>query len=137
MGLLKHIILPLFALLHLVGSFFYVAKDRIHDIVGGSWPGLEGERTVVELHLLGAVGAGHITMFVGCLVGIFVEDSHFRGVFTMMATLFFALDCYDAYVTGFPWEVLAVMTVLGVVGSVVHGREPGIFTKDKSKAKSI
>jgi hypothetical protein len=135
MGLLKHVVLPLFALLHLIGSTFYFAKDRLADIVQDSWPGVKEDRTPIELHLLGAVGASHIVMLVGCLVGILVENSHFRGIFTMMLTLFYALDCYDAYSAGFPYAPLAILTVVGAVGSVIHAGEPGVFTKDKAKDK--
>lgn len=136
MGLLKHFILPLFVVFHSVTVYlvFSGQKELLPTIA--QWPNADAPLSPLESHLLGALGGANLALELNCLVGIFYENSHYRGMVASVELIFFAGDWYDAHLTGFPTETLMIMTILAAAGLLIHVMEPGIFTKDKSKAKS-
>ena len=136
MGLLKHIILPLFVVFHSVAVYFVFSgqKEALPSLV--QWPNADAPLSPLESHLLGALGGANLALAFNCLVGIFYENSHYRGMVAFVELIYFAGDWYDAYLTGFPTEALTGVTILAAASLLVHTMEPGIFTKDKSKAKS-
>jgi hypothetical protein len=136
MGFLKHFALPLFAVTHSIFVSFLVTnkKQDIPSLV--QWPGAEDERTKMEMHLIGAYCGFHAAMMFACIAGMIHEHAHFRGIVTFMELMVHGIDLADALREGTPWEALAVLTGIAVVGLVIHSMEPGIFTKDKNKEKS-
>jgi hypothetical protein len=136
MGLLKHIILPLFVVFHSVTVYLVFSGQKELIPLLAQWPNADAPLSPLELHLLGALGGANLALVFNCLVGIFYENSHYRGMVALVELIVFASDWYDAYLTGFPTEALMVLTTLAAAGLLVHIMEPGIFTKDKSKIKS-
>ena len=140
MGLLKHIILPLFALLDGVVAGINLAADHamIAEDAGGmleQW-GRDPKSfpvTDIEIHLIHANGAALAVLCINNLAAIFVENAHYRGMACLLQVVFCAIDALDYIRFGMPVPaILVVVTLVGVVGLVVHAMEPGIFTKDKT-----
>jgi hypothetical protein len=137
MGLLKHIILPLLALVHVIIVFPILSGDKMGFAVFSTLKESTSEPlSLMESHLAGVSGAAHASLFFGCLVGVFHESSHFRGVFLAMETVFWTMDVYDGYMLGMQTAPVLALLVMCFIGLIVHSREPGIFTKDKAKTKS-
>jgi hypothetical protein len=136
MGLLKHAILPLFVVFHSISVYlvFSGQKELLPSLA--QWPNADTPLSPLESHLIGATGSASLALGINCLVGIFYENSHFRGMAALLELVYFASDWYDAYLTGFPTETLMAMSIIAAVSLLVHIMEPGIFTKDKNKAKS-
>jgi hypothetical protein len=133
MGLLKHFILPVLALVHVLAAFIMITnKEMIAKQVCGAEPPL----STLELHLIGAMGAMEVALFVNCMAGIFLENSHYRGMAVLLELIFLSGDLIDALRTGVPCGPLPVMVGLAAIGLAVHSNEPGIFTKDKAKEKA-
>ena len=136
MGLLKHGILPLFALLHGYLAFT-IFLDKEAAFRGFGWPALdETPLPSPTLHLMGCLGATEVILSVNCLAGIFLENSHYRGMVLLLEWLFHVMDLLDSKRHGLPAEALWVLVALASVGLLVHANEPGIFTKDKTKTKA-
>jgi hypothetical protein len=140
MGLLKHLAIPVFCVVHAYAIYTISISG---DIPGGiktfQWPPKEGKNqglTLWEKHLFGMVAAAHASFFVVCLLGIFREHSHFRGIVAIMEATFWAVGSHNAVGLGFPYELSVGLAGLAVLGLIVHSLEPGLFTKDKSKSKS-
>jgi hypothetical protein len=140
MGLLKHFAIPCFCFLHAYASYTVLLSG---DIKGGiktfQWPpkaGKDQDLTLWEKHLFGIVGAAHASFLVVCLLGIFHEHSHFRGIVAIMEAVFWGIGGYSSVALGFPCELAFGTCGLAVLGLIVQSREPGIFTKDKGKPKS-
>jgi hypothetical protein len=142
MGLLKHIILPLFVVFHSVPVYlvFSGQKEVLPSLALAQWPPNADTDapplSPLESHLLGALGGAHLALVFNCLVGILYENSHYRGMVAVVELIFFAGVWYDAYLTGYPTEALMIVIIVAAAGLLVHVMEPGIFTKDKSKTKS-
>lgn len=73
-----------------------------------------------------------------------VESAHYRAMATFLELVLYSLDLADAMyentllgddMTPFTLVPLATMTVLTVLGLLLHSQEPGLFTKDKNKMK--
>lgn len=134
MGLLKHGICPLLALVH--GALLTVS-------LAGQLPEVMKSEQVVppdhefsdlELHTLQVIGTGaHGMMFVGHVLGIWQEGAHFRGVLLVMDSIFFGTIFYSDYSFGYTIASSGPLAVLCVIASLVHAMEPGVFTKDKEK----
>ena len=139
MGLLKHVILPTYCLLHANLVFMLMIRKDIPGTVAlFDFPAKEGESqepTVWEQHLFGILAGEHLAFLSGNLVGIFHEHSHFRAIITAMELIHWAAGGYDASVHGVPCGFAYAMAAMAAVGLLVHSREPGLLTADNSKGK--
>ena len=137
MGLLKHAILPAFALLDLLFLHQFLIKQdytglaQIFDRDLESFP-----MTDFEVHLLHCIGGVCVLLAINNIVAIVMENSHYRGMAVLLHTIFFACDA-GSYVAlgrlgGSEIGTPLVIMLMGVIGLVVHSMEPGIFTKDKN-----
>ena len=86
------------------------------------------------------LGGTFIVLVVNNVAAIFVENAHYRGMAVLLQMLFFVVDGYSYWKMGLivPPIIYAIVGV-GLVGLIVHSKEPGIFTRDKGgsgKAKS-
>ena len=137
MGILKHIVLPGLAVIHAFQAYKILTdgKDSIPSFYG--WPESSTPLTVREGHLMGIVLSISITLAINCFVSIFLETAHYRGMATLLELIYFGSEAYDAYAAGFPYEVKGSFAAVALVGLIVHTMEPGLFTKDKTKTKSI
>lgn len=138
MGILKHAVLPFFTVVHVIFLSFYVRDDLEGLIKTLEWPRSElVELTAVERHGFGAgIGAGMMVLLFAGLVGIFQEDSHFRGLVGLMHLLFYVNDTYDNWkIEGMDPTGAGVFALIALVGVVSHALEPGFFTKDKEANK--
>ena len=136
MGILKHIVLPVLAVVHAFQAYKILidGKDSLPDFYG--WPKSSVSLTVRESHLMGIVLSISATLAINCFASIFLETAHYRGMAVLLEFVYFAIETYDAYTTGFPYEVKGVFAGIALVGLIFHAMEPGLFTKDKSKTKS-
>lgn len=136
MGLLKHVVLPILAAGHAFQAYKILTdgKEDLPKFYG--WPGADEPMTPRELHMMGIVLSISLTLFVNCVAAIVLENSHYRGMATLLEFIFFGCEAFDAQKTGFPITVKEVFAAVALIGLIVHSQEPGIFTKDKTKAKA-
>lgn len=135
MGILKHIVLPVLALGHAF-QVYKIGMDGKEDLPKFyGWPGPSTPMSPRELHMMGMILSASLTLLVNCVAGIFLENSHYRGMATLLELVFFSAEFYDANQTGFPSYVKAGFAAVALVGLLVHSQEPGFFTKDKKKDK--
>jgi hypothetical protein len=135
MGILKHFVLPVLAVGHAFQLYKIVVdgKEELPKFYG--WPDAEEPMTSRELHMMGVIVASSLTLLVNCVAGIFLENSHYRGMATLLEFIYFGAELYDAKQTGFPVNVKAGFAAIALVGLIVHSMEPGVFTEDKTKSK--
>lgn len=137
MGLLKHVVLPLLALMHSWMALTTIFGDRSSIPIKLDWPPSSSEElTPYELHALGIIGGFELAFAFGAIMGIVRENSHFRAVFTTMELVLWLYRAIDANSLGFPYVFVYAMSALSAIGLAVHMNEPGIFTKDKRKKKT-
>ena len=137
MGLLKHVVLPLFSILHafvavnlVIGRKEYFVNEVLH------YPASPHESlTQWEDHFLGIIAGVHMALLYGCLMGIFLEHGHYRAIIAAMELIYCLNGSYDAMRLGFPYGVPFAFTGLAAIGLVAHAFEPGFLTKDKTKTK--
>ena len=136
MGILKHIVLPVLAVVHAFQAYKILTdgKDSLPGFYG--WPESSAPLTVRENHLMGIVLSISATLAINCFVSIFLETAHYRGMAALLELVYFATEAYDAYTIGFPYEVKGGFAGIALVGLIIHAMEPGLFTKDKTKTKS-
>ena len=136
MGILKHIVLPALAVVHAFQAYKILTdgKDSLPSFYG--WPESSTPLTVREGHLMGIVLSISATLAINCFASIFLETAHYRGMAALLELIYFGTESYDAYTTGFPYEVKGSFAAIALVGLVLHAMEPGLFTKDKAKTKS-
>ena len=137
MGLLKHFVMPLSALVHAIVSVrlvFLKDFDMVVSMFG--WPEGGDAITPWEEHSLGILGGEHLAFLVANLLGIFHENAHVRGLIVLMEAIHWTVGAIDAHRLGFPCAVAYSFAGLCIVSLAVHAKEPGIFTKDKNKAKT-
>ena len=142
MGILKHAILPFFALLHgYVAYLILWGNDRSKVVELFQWPpppDSDGSHVLSdwESHGLGLVGSLEVILTFACVMGVVREDSHFRGVVCIMEGLAWSIGAWDAHRLGFPVGFAAAMAGLAWVGLLVHSQEPGLLTKDHREEAS-
>ena len=136
MGALKHAVLPILAVGHAFQAFKLLTdgKEELPKYYG--WPGAEEPMSPRELHMMGVILSASLALLVNCVAGIFLENSHYRGMAALLELVFFAAESYDAWVTGFPIHVKLSFATVALTGLIIHSMEPGVFTKDKAKAKT-
>jgi hypothetical protein len=135
MGLLKHGILPLFGLLHIMMSFVSLTGQMQKTMTDAGVLTEDYVLTEWEDHLMVVVGGVHMMLLYGCVMGVLFENAHFRGILIVMEGIFFGTIAYSDYGHGYPYPSSLGATVLAIVGAVVHSMEPGLLTKDKAAAK--
>lgn len=131
MGLLKHVILPLYALLDVSVIYKTLVIEDINDVSPD--PILStNSMTPIEQHFLHCLGGVGLILLVNNVAAICVENSHYRGMAVLLNIIFFATDAYSYVKMGLkiPPPVYVIVG-MGVIGLIVHANEPGIFTKDK------
>lgn len=136
MGVLKHIVLPILAVAHAFQAFKILTdgKDELPKFYG--WPGSSAPLTSRESHMMGVILSISLALSVNCFASILFENAHYRGMATVLELIYFGSEFYDAYKTGFPFEIKAGFAALALIGLLIHSMEPGIFTKDKTKSKT-
>ena len=137
MGLLKHVVLPLYALLDV--SFIYKALiiEDINDMSPDSVLSTN-QMTPLEQHFLHCLGGVGLMLLVNNVAAICVENSqYYRGMAVLLNIIFFATDAYSYVNMGLEVPTAVYVIVgLGVIGLIVHANEPGVFTKDHDKKKT-
>jgi hypothetical protein len=144
MGALKHIVLPLCTIAHVfaIGVFLVKGKEFMATML--DWPRDTVNLTPIERHLLGAGFTFHVVLTVNDAVAILLENAHYRAMATVLELILYSLDLADAMyentflVEGtklFTLVPLASMTVVTLIGLVIHSMEPGVLTKDKNSKK--
>lgn len=133
MGALKHVLIPFYTCLHLLGS--YKALDPKGFVEFCGLPLTENEeQTAREAHLIGVILSFHLAMAFLCFLGFFQESAHFRGIIMVCEVLFYGVRTVHAYSQGLDSAVYSkpgFAAAVAVVGVVLHSMEPGLFTKDK------
>lgn len=137
MGLLKHAILPLFALVDLGLAYKALVLGDMDDVyLAFGHDTTKDPMTNAEIHIIHALGAALVVLFVNNVAAILVENSHYRGMAVLLQIIFFLLDASSYVRLGVDVApILLILSGVGLVGLAVHSREPGIFTKD-NKAKA-
>ena len=142
MGILKHLVLPVFCLYHLgtIGIALTQGKKGL-AVVAGFFESDDPDLTRLEVHFLGAYVGISLGLLFNSLGAILVENSHYRGMATGLELIVAATDAIDGlYFSGPGFEdgayFLVGLSVLATFGLIVHAMEPGIFTKDKKEKSS-
>lgn len=136
MGLLKHVVLPLYALSDLAVLSFLFTEEADAQMLETFGKG-DSPLTDLEMHLMHAIAGVGIILLVNNIAAIFVENSHYRGMAVVLQMLFCSVDTYSYIAMGKDIPgILYFILGLGFVGLVVHSQEPGIFTKDHGPGKS-
>ena len=143
MGLLKHVILPLFAMINLsLACLLLLVNGSIDGALEISQPfGRDTNpksggvpATALEMHFLHAIGGTYLCFGVNMIVAIFSKSSKYRAMAVLMEVLYAIVDAYSYWslerqIPGILYFVIGV----GGVGLAVHAMEPGIFAKAKKK----
>ena len=137
MGILKHVVLPLFCIWH-VGAIVLATTQGKEGLANAAkFPrGSNADLTQMELHFLGSFVGISLALLLNDLSAILTENSHYRAMATAVELVIIATDAFDGlYLSGqgFDTTVPIVLSVLAVVGLVIHSMEPGILTKDRHK----
>lgn len=136
MGLLKHLLLPAFGLVH--GASAIACRDL------GSWAELVGlpkdsvseesdeKSTIRQNHMLGCLRGFNIAMMTLCGMGVLKESAHFRGQIILAEAALFSVVAVDAFRLGtLNYLIPLGHALVAAAGFVINSMEPGIFTKDK------
>ena len=136
MGVLKHFILPLLTVVHGYQAYVIMVqgKESIPSLY--NWPDSTIPLSPREMHLMGMILSISVTLMVNNVVGIFMENSHYRGMVILLEVLYFSLEAYDAYQTNYPVKVKLYFAFLSAFGLMIHSMEPGLFTKDKNSSST-
>eukprot|EP00527_Entomoneis_sp_CCMP2396_P009113 CAMPEP_0198137064 /NCGR_PEP_ID=MMETSP1443-20131203/636_1 /TAXON_ID=186043 /ORGANISM="Entomoneis sp., Strain CCMP2396" /LENGTH=94 /DNA_ID=CAMNT_0043798395 /DNA_START=174 /DNA_END=458 /DNA_ORIENTATION=- len=92
--------------------------------------------TDFEDHLLFVVGGVHMMLFFTSVIGLAIENFHFRGIHICIESIFFGHIAYSDVKYGYPAQISVALACLSVFGAIVHSQEPGVFAKDKDKTKT-
>lgn len=139
MGVLKHVLIPFYALLHLIG--FYQALDPSGFVQFCGLP-LEAEETQTtrEIHLVGVIMSFHLAMAFLCVAGFVMESSHFRGLVMVWEVVFYGLRTINAIQLGLDFKSVTskpgIAAGVAIIGVILHAMEPGLFTEDKNKKEA-
>lgn len=134
MGLLKHVLLPGFGLIHAASA------AACYDLKGwASLVGLKDEvteednKSIRQNHMVGVLRGFNLAMLTLCAMGVFKEHAHFRGQIIFAEFVLYATATVDALrLGGLNCIVPATHALVALGGFIVNSMEPGIFTKDKS-----
>ncbi|CAJ1941117.1 unnamed protein product [Cylindrotheca closterium] len=133
MGLLKHVLLPAFGLMH--GASVAACSDLKGwaEMIGKKDDVSEkDENSVRQNHMLGSLRGFNLGMMVLCGMGIFKEHAHFRGQIILTEFVLFTTVAVDAYRLGdLNYMIPGAHALVALGGFIVNHLEPGIFTKPK------
>ena len=142
MGLLKHVLLPAFGIMHVA------AAAACSDLT--SWAAMVGlpkesvtpppddenknnKSLLRQRHMLGALRGFNVAMGLLCVLGVATESAHFRAQIVLAQAVLYSVVAVDAFRLGtLNFWIPASQALVAVAGFVVNAMEPGIFTKDKS-----
>jgi len=134
MGLLKHVLLPAFGLVH--------ATSAVACFDLKNWAGMiglkdsvspEDEKSIRQNHMLGVLRSFNLGMCFLCAVGTFKEHAHFRAQIILAEFIMFSSVTVDAFrLGGLNYLVPGFHALVALGGYIVNSMEPGIFTKDKN-----
>ena len=139
MGLLKHALIPMFGVLHIMCIYASMDLTRWTEMTGlastteESVPSQENPR---QWHMLGHVRGCNAAMLLFCIMGaIGGESSHFRGILIWSEVVCWAAVAWDAYELGLQanFMIACGWVALALLGALVNANEPGIFTVDKKQ----
>jgi len=136
MGILKHVILPLFAVIHAQSIYACRSLDSWAELVELAVESDDDRASTRQRHMVGCLRAFNAAMLLLCVAGVVTESAHYRGVMVLAELVFFSVVTADAFQNGLNYYVPGTMAAVALVGAGIHAMEPGIFTKDKTKAKT-
>ena len=134
MGLLKHVLLPAFGLIHATSAAACSDLKSWSSIIGLKKDvSEEDEKSVRQNHMLGVIRGFNVAMMALCGMGIFKESAHFRAQIILAEFALFSTVAIDAFRLGggLNYVVPGVQAVIALGGFIINSMEPGIFTKDK------
>ena len=139
MGLLKHVILPVLALLNSVCGILLLmtSKESANDDVKEVWKPNEPIEDFA-MHLMHGLGGAFLALAVNDMAAVLYGNGFHRATALFAQGIFVVVDgwSYAVLQREVPSILYGVFAVV-VVGLLVHSQEPGVFTKDKGdKAKS-
>ena len=138
MGLLKHAILPYFAIFHwftVICMLPFYRNDFV-SMAYGKKSNNDELLTHVEHHLLDAAAGFHAAIGFGCIWGIWYETAKFRSVLVKMEVILWFFDWYGSLnVNEIDSTVMAVNLLISIIGLIINYLEPGIFTNDNKRNK--
>lgn len=134
MGLLKHVLLPGFGLIHAASAAACSDLNGWASVIGlKDSVSEDDEKSVRQNHMLGVLRGFNLAMMTLCGMGIFKEHAHFRGQIVLAEFVLFATAAVDAFRLGeLNYFVPGVQALVALGGFIVNSMEPGIFTKDKN-----
>jgi hypothetical protein len=140
MGILKHIILPSFGIVH--AASVYACKDLK---TWGLFVGLDSEdvtedddQSIRQNHMVGCLRGFNIALLGLCGYGIFAKSasSDCRQAIALAEVALFSVATIDAWKVGggqLNYFIPAAHSLLALGGFLVSYFEPGIFTKDHNQ----
>jgi len=135
MGLLKHVLLPAFGLMH--ATYAAASKDLTSwsKLCGVGMPPPESKDgdDVATKHMVSVIRGFNLTMAFLCAWGVVHERAHFRGQVILAEAVLFGYVTFNAIrmnVVNYTWPLLS--TIVAGAGYYINSKEPGIFTKDHS-----
>ena len=136
MGLLKHVLLPAFGLIHATSAAACSDLKSWSSIVGlnkDTAVSEDDEKSVRQNHMLGVIRGFNVAMMALCGMGIFKESAHFRAQIILAEFALFSTVAIDAFRLGggLSYVVPGVQAFIALGGFIINSMEPGIFTKDK------
>lgn len=134
MGLLKHVLLPAFGLIHATSAAACSDLKSWSSIVGlDKEVSEEDEKSVRQNHMLGMIRGFNVAMMALCGMGIFKESAHFRAQIILAEFALFSTVSIDAFRLGggLRYSVPGIQAIIALGGFIINSMEPGIFTKDK------
>eukprot|EP00977_Amphora_coffeiformis_P018193 scaffold6298_cov152-Amphora_coffeaeformis.AAC.2 len=127
MGLLKHVVLPAFGLMHAASvaacsdlsswaSMVGLKDDSVSD---------DDKNSVRQNHMLGALRGFNVAMMLLCGMGAAKESAHFRAQIVLAEAAFFAVVTVDAFrLGGLNYLVPGFQTLLATVAYAINAMEP-------------
>ena len=139
MGLLKHVLLPAFGLIHATSAAACSDLKSWSSIIGlNKDVSEEDEKSVRQNHMLGVIRGFNVAMMALCGMGIFRESAHFRAQIILAVFALFSTVAIDAFrLGGLNYVVPGVHAVIALGGFIINSMEPGIFTKDEGIVGSV
>lgn len=135
MGLLKHILLPGFGLVHAASAAACFDLKNWASMVGlpDGDVNEDDKKSVRQNHMLGCLRGFNLAMMGLCGMGIFKESAHFRAQIILAEAALFSTIALDAFrLGGLNYVVPGVHALVALGGFIINSMEPGIFTKDKN-----
>lgn len=132
MGLLKHVALPLNALLNLAFVVKILFMDAFDD-VRADWGASNQDLIPMEHHLWHCLGGTVLCNTISCVVAIYAGNSLHRMMICANQALFFIVDGWSYFKFGvYTPPLLYIVVGINIAALVAHSQEPGLFTKDKN-----